>query len=158
MCILLAGGFTTWMELSAVESMLKQKKSVYSSVTIESAHNPCIPCLELKSMTTMLTSTSSRNKTGSWIGNSWIPPPGWRLFSAKKMLDLYKDKTVLFMGDSMARRLAVTLYETLNLIANSIDSQEEPVDVPYTMLEDNLAKSGKDGSKCTMIKKEWLLR
>jgi hypothetical protein len=40
---------------------------------------------------------------GSWMGNTWIPPKGWSTFSALDMLELYKDKHLLWLGDSTAR-------------------------------------------------------
>jgi hypothetical protein len=52
-------------------------------------------------------------QTGSWIGNHWLPPNGWRYFSVEEL------RTV---GDSLARRAALTMYGTLNeTAANSSD-------------------------------------
>mmetsp|Transcript_9967 Transcript_9967/g.13146 ORF Transcript_9967/g.13146 Transcript_9967/m.13146 type:complete len:405 (-) Transcript_9967:300-1514(-) len=50
---------------------------------------------------------------GSWIGNQWVPPDGWRHFSAKDMQTLYKDSSVMFIGDSLARRAAATMHGIL---------------------------------------------
>ena len=51
---------------------------------------------------------------GSWMGNTWIPPKGWSTFSALDMLELYKDKCLLWLGDSTARRGSLTMYAIIN--------------------------------------------
>jgi hypothetical protein len=56
---------------------------------------------------------------GSWIGNSWIPPPGWRIYSASELRNFYRDKSILWIGDSMARRAATLLYGILNTTESS---------------------------------------
>ena len=56
----------------------------------------------------------NRNMTGSWIGNSWIPPPPWRLYSISELRPLWANKKVWWLGDSTARRGALTLYHVLN--------------------------------------------
>ena len=62
-----------------------------------------------------------RNQTGSFIGSTWIPPPGWKLFSARAMHDLYQDDAggMVWVGGSTARRAALTLYGILNSTAAS---------------------------------------
>ena len=61
-----------------------------------------------------------RNQTGTWIGNNWVPPRDWHLFSAKEMLELYHDKSVLWVGDSTTRRAALTLYGILQAPSDAI--------------------------------------
>ena len=58
---------------------------------------------------------SPRHLTGSWIGDSWIPPsPEWRLYSAREMRDIFHGQRIAFVGDSLARRAAMTLFPILN--------------------------------------------
>jgi hypothetical protein len=56
---------------------------------------------------------------GSWIGNHWVPPNGWRYFSAEELRTVYKDKSIMWVGDSLARRGAATMYGILKEKANS---------------------------------------
>jgi hypothetical protein len=51
---------------------------------------------------------------GSWIGNHWLPPKGWRYFSAGELKTVYKDKRIMWVGGSLARRAALTMYGVLN--------------------------------------------
>jgi hypothetical protein len=55
---------------------------------------------------------------GTWIGDSWIPPDGWKLFSAMEMRSFYQDRSIYWMGDSTARRTTGTMYGILEA-ANS---------------------------------------
>ena len=50
----------------------------------------------------------------SWIGNQWIAPAGYKLISALEMRDYLSNHSILFIGDSTARRQYTTLYATLN--------------------------------------------
>ncbi|KAI2505790.1 hypothetical protein MHU86_8652 [Fragilaria crotonensis] len=59
-------------------------------------------------------SLSNRNMTGSWIGHTWIPPPPWRLYSTSELRPLWANTKVWWLGDSTARRAAMTLYHVLN--------------------------------------------
>jgi len=61
--------------------------------------------------------------TGSWIGNTWIPPVGWKLYSASELPDLYKDTSMLWVRDSTCRRSFATFYCILN-------STQEHVNIP----------------------------
>ena len=56
---------------------------------------------------------------GSWIGNSWVPPPGWRSYSASELRDFYRDTSILWIGDSTSRRAATTMYGILNTTNSS---------------------------------------
>lgn len=68
---------------------------------------------------------------GSWIGNHWVPPNGWRCFSAKELRTFYKDKSIMWAGESLARRAAATMYGILEeAAANSSD-----VDVPVAAID-----------------------
>jgi hypothetical protein len=51
---------------------------------------------------------------GSWIGNHWVPPNGWRYFSSEELRSVYKDKSIMWVGDSLARLPALTMYGILN--------------------------------------------
>lgn len=69
---------------------------------------------------TTTTTPPLRNQTGTWIGNNWVPPRDWHLFSAIEMLQLYHDKSVLWVGDSTSRRAALTLYGILQAPSDAI--------------------------------------
>jgi hypothetical protein len=56
---------------------------------------------------------------GSWTGNHWVPPNGWRYFSNQELLTVYRDKSIMWVGDSLARRAAATMYGILKEAANS---------------------------------------
>ena len=51
---------------------------------------------------------------GSWIGNTWVPPHGWVSYSVTELRDFYRNSSVLWIGDSLARRAAGTMYGILN--------------------------------------------
>lgn len=55
-----------------------------------------------------------RNMTGTWIGNTWIPPPPWRYFSAEDMRTLLGGRRILWIGDSTSRRAAMNMFAVLN--------------------------------------------
>jgi hypothetical protein len=65
---------------------------------------------------------------GSWIGNNWVPPPGWRFYSASELRNFYRDTSILWIGDSTARRAATTMYGILNGPSNhvSVDAINHP--------------------------------
>jgi hypothetical protein len=56
---------------------------------------------------------------GSWIGNSWVPPAGWKYYSASELRNFYRDTSILWIGDSTARRAATTMYGILNTTNSS---------------------------------------
>jgi hypothetical protein len=60
-----------------------------------------------------------KEQHGSWIGNNWVPPPGWRLYSASELRHFYRDTSILWIGDSTARRAATTMYGILNTTNSS---------------------------------------
>jgi hypothetical protein len=74
--------------------------------------------------------STRRERLGSWLGNTWIPPDGSRQFSAQAMRNLYKDKTILWMGDSTARRAGLTMFEMF-------ESSTSTLHVEYAKLEDS---------------------
>jgi hypothetical protein len=60
-----------------------------------------------------LTATGIGNQTGEWVGDNWIPPKPWTVFSPSEMRELYQDHSLLWIGDSTARRASTTLYGLL---------------------------------------------
>ena len=52
-------------------------------------------------------------RTGSWLGNQWIPPDGWQLYSQYRIQNMMQNKSILWLGDSTGRRAAMTLYGVL---------------------------------------------
>lgn len=57
-----------------------------------------------------LSYTFPTDHRGTWIGTTWIPPPGWRLYSIREIQSFYANTSFLWLGDSTARRAAATLY------------------------------------------------
>jgi hypothetical protein len=72
---------------------------------------------------------------GAWTGNHWIPPNGWRHFSPQELLTVYKNKSIMWVGDSLARRAAGTLYGILKEVANDTNVN---VNVPVNAIEKNI--------------------
>ena len=70
---------------------------------------------------------------GSWTGDHWIPPNGWRFFSPQELLTVYKDKSIMWVGDSLARRAAVTMYGILKEAA--ANSNSSSVNVPVDAID-----------------------
>lgn len=66
----------------------------------------------------------------SWIGNQWIPPPGYKLYSGSEIQDFFSKQSVLFMGDSTARRTFGTFYGILNATTNPKDIQVKAINHP----------------------------
>jgi hypothetical protein len=71
---------------------------------------------------------------GSWTGNHWVPPHGWWYFSNQELLIVYKDKSIMWVGDSLARRAAATMNGILKEAANSSNVSEnvrvDAIDAP----------------------------
>jgi hypothetical protein len=65
---------------------------------------------------------------GSWIENRWVPPNGWRYFSSEELRSVYKDKSIMWVGDSLARRAALTMYGILK--ASDVDVSVAAIDDP----------------------------
>ena len=57
---------------------------------------------------------SPRDLTGSWLGNTWIPPYPWKHFSAEEMREIYGRRRTVWVGDETARRAAMTMFSVLN--------------------------------------------
>ena len=51
---------------------------------------------------------------GSWMGNTWIPPPSFKLYSVSEVQALWAGHRLLVLGDSTARQAAMTLFALLN--------------------------------------------
>jgi hypothetical protein len=58
--------------------------------------------------------SNPRNMTGAWIANTWIPPIGWRYFMPWQLRELYQDRNMLWIGDSIGRRTSMTLFALVN--------------------------------------------
>ena len=52
---------------------------------------------------------------GTWIGNNWVPPKQWKIYSATEMTLYFGRHSILFIGDSQTRRAFATMYEILNI-------------------------------------------
>lgn len=53
----------------------------------------------------------------TWVGNMWIPPPGYHLYTPLELKQYFSNESILFFGDSIARRLMTTMYAMLNVSA-----------------------------------------
>jgi hypothetical protein len=69
-------------------------------------------------------SPSPRNMTGTWIGNIWVPPTGWKYHTPDELRQFYSGKRILWVGDSTGRRTAMNLYALLDWKNSSFLSQE----------------------------------
>jgi hypothetical protein len=61
-----------------------------------------------------ITTPNVRYQLGSWIANSWIPPNGWRKYSANELYWIWSEKSIFWVGDSTSRRTALSMYRILN--------------------------------------------
>ena len=68
--------------------------------------------------------TKNRFMIGSWDNNTWIPPPGWKTYSKQELLKIYESKSILWYGDSQARRAGMTMYAKLNSTADDPPASE----------------------------------
>lgn len=57
---------------------------------------------------------AKQKQYGTWIGNNWIPPSGKKIYSATEMKLFFQKHSVLWIGDSTARRAYNTLYGILS--------------------------------------------
>lgn len=92
------------------------------------------------SSTLLLLTTNTREKIGSWQGNTWIPPDGWDYFSVTRMQQFYAQHTLLWLGDSTSRRAALTwhsLLRTPNPQDASLWSLESPGVIDVTARYDD---------------------
>jgi hypothetical protein len=71
-----------------------------------------------------------REQQGSWIGNTWIPPKGWKYYSVDELISFYGGKSLLWVGDSTGWGASRTLYEILNRQTGSRYLQSGPVVKP----------------------------
>jgi hypothetical protein len=72
---------------------------------------------------------SPRDHTGSWIGNTWIPPAEWRYYPPTDLRKLWQNKTVMWFGDSTARRASMTMYAILNSTNSLLLSEIEKASI-----------------------------
>lgn len=63
-----------------------------------------------------------REMIGNWVGKTWIPPHPWRYFDPVELREMYKDKKVLWMGDSTGRRAFATMYAILNETSHDVST------------------------------------
>jgi len=64
---------------------------------------------------------------GSWTGNVWIPPRGWKYYSANELRAFYQGRSILWIGDSTGKRTALTMYGILNS-TNMTTGQHVPLE------------------------------
>jgi len=71
-------------------------------------------------------SVALSRQSGEWIGNIWVPPPGWKLYNSSELLSFYKSKSVLFLGDSISRRTSTVLYSILDESSKYKNKTDQP--------------------------------
>ena len=64
----------------------------------------------------------------SWIGNHWMPSPEYRLHNTREIQNYFQQHSILFVGDSTARRAYATLYGILNATNNPDDVSVGSID------------------------------
>jgi hypothetical protein len=102
------------------------EKDTASSTCIKGNEKNSISTVHYRHPTTLLSmqlsTTPPRDQIGTWVGKWWIPPPEWKLFSPIEMVHMYSNRSVLWLGDSTARRPGMTMYGILaNAVLNSLD-------------------------------------
>jgi hypothetical protein len=103
--------------------------------------------------------------TGSWVGNTWVPTPPWRLYSVADLQALYRDRTVLWIGDSTSDRTARTHYAILSQQQSSSSSSTnssnstndhdfaflsspQPLHISVERLEQDIDKNARSTEDC----------
>ena len=104
-----------WSEIFTIPNNMKESPIVNASDTSE-------VLLSDPKRQSASPATDTANFTGaalppvhwhsSWLGNQWIPPPGYHTFNPQEMLELFPKYSILILGDSTARRT----YGTWNAI------------------------------------------
>jgi hypothetical protein len=94
---------------------------------LDNSTTPAMPC----SAPHIKPIAKREDQWGVWIGNNWIPPGGWKLFTPKEMRSFYQDKSIFWIGDSTARRAAATMHgilehanSTNHISVESIDNRD----------------------------------
>jgi hypothetical protein len=94
----------------------------------------------------------NRNNTrlmiGSWQANTWIPPDGWEYISLTTMQQLYTNKTIVWLGDSLSRRTALTWHSLLT----TFDPQDASLFSLYSSTIIDVTKE-EDEYECPLYKK-----
>jgi hypothetical protein len=90
--------------------------------------------------------TNREEQWGSWIGDTWIPPREWRYYSALELKEFYRGKSVLWVGDSLARRTYGTMYGILNATDSSSLNTTSPSSF-HISVEEITSKRVLDASK-----------
>ena len=74
-----------------------------------------------------------------WIGGVWIPKPGNKMYNANEMLNIFDQRSVLVLGDSLGRRLSATLAAIV-----VVGSNDKSASFPNSLVEnkDLLAEGG----------------
>jgi hypothetical protein len=75
-----------------------------------------------------------REQRGSWIGNTWIPPKGWKYYSEDELIAFYGARSLLWVGDSTGWGASRTLFEILNHKTGSKYLQSPAVVLPSSNL------------------------
>lgn len=87
--------FTTLVDFETTESVSNNRSSTSLSI-------PATSCVRYS------------NTTGTWNGTEWVPPTGWRIYESNELRTVYRDQTILWMGDSTAARAAILHYGILS--------------------------------------------
>lgn len=119
-----------WMSIFAVTRQAQEASTSSTLLGVTTAHSD--------DATTTATTTAKIpplppvHINSSWIGNQWFPPPGYRLYNAAELQEFFRHHSVLFVGDSTARRSYGTLYGILNA-SSSDDVSLDAVNHPFNI-------------------------
>jgi hypothetical protein len=101
--------------------------------------------------------TNREEQWGSWTGDTWIPPREWRYYSALELKEFYQGKSVMWVGDSLARRTYGTMYGILNATDSSSLNTTSPSSMHVSVEEIDstrildASKENTDAEVCKMF-------
>lgn len=103
-------------------------------------------CLTLSSVSSQVQSSRSPiDQRGEWIGHSWIPPDGWKLYKQFELQQVF-NRSILWVGDSTARRAAATIDSVLRSntthASAHVINRPDKLDVNKHRLTENCTKFG----------------
>jgi hypothetical protein len=114
-----------WLKLSS-SSLQNESRLSSARTTLQPSFQHFSNC----SITNTPGVRHNTSDTGSWLANQWIPPQGWKLYSAAEIRHYFSKKSILLVGDSQCRRFLATLWPVLSRINET--------DIPTAQLDNVL--------------------
>jgi hypothetical protein len=112
---------STYLSMLSAHEISLEEQSTEAKVASSDIDINSIPNIRTAAFT-------ERNQYGTWIGNNWVPPSGKRIYSAADMKLFFRKHSVLWIGDSTARRAYNTLYGILS--CNDTHIPMKKIDTP----------------------------